>query len=302
LGSTVVLVNPRAGSGRAAVVWERVRGGVGGRDVRVVLAGDPESAARQLDEALVDGPVERLIAVGGDGTLHLAANRLVDDGLAERVALGMVPAGTGSDLARTLGVPRSPAAALARALEVAPRPIDLLRVEADAAGRSWRRVVLNVASVGISGSVAERVNAKPVKRATVYLTGALAAIATYRPFHGSVTVDGEPFHDGGIYLLAVANGPSFGKGMRVAPEAEVDDGLADVVIIDAMPRWRVPLRLPRLYLGNLLASPAVRHRRGRHVRLASTDPLPVTEIDGETAPLRSPITVTLLPGALRFLA
>jgi diacylglycerol kinase (ATP) len=299
VSETVVLVNPRAGSGRGAVVWERARAEVeGAEQLRVVLAGEPEAAARQLGEALGDPEVRRLIAVGGDGTLHLAANRLVAHGLTERVALGMVPAGTGSDLAKALGLPRAPAAALRHALGAEPRAIDLLRVECG----GHRRVVLNVASAGISGPVAERVNATPVKRPTVYLTGALAAVATYRPFHGRVTVDGESFYDGGVYLLAVANGPAFGKGMKVAPGARMDDGLAEVVVVEAMPRWRVPLRLPRLYLGTILGSRAVQHRRGRHVELHSPDPLPPLEIDGETLPATSPLTIDLLPSSLRFLA
>lgn len=297
MSDTVILVNPRAGSGRAAAVWERLRTLPASGEARVVLAGDAETAARQLDEVLAtDPPVRRLVALGGDGTVHLAANRLVADGLADRVALGMVPAGTGSDLAHTLGLPSDARRAFARALEAEPRPLDA--VELEAAGE--RRVVLNVASAGISGVVAEKVNRLPVRGATVYLTRALAAVATFRPFSGRVTVDGEPFYDGGIYLLAVANGPSFGKGMKVAPQADPADGLADVVVVEGMPRWRVPLRLPRLYLGNLLGSRAVRWCRGRHVTLESSDPLPPLELDGETLP-GAPPTFRIVPEALRFL-
>lgn len=306
MSETVILVNPRAGSGRAAKLWERLRlGGAVPPEARVVLAGDPESAARQLDEALHGNPpVVRLVAVGGDGTIHLAANRLVADGLADRVALGMVPAGTGSDLARTLGLPRKAEAALAHACSVEPRPMDLVEMETRTPTGLDRRVVLNVASAGISGVVARRINARPTKGATVYLTGALAAVATYRPFRGRVTVDGESMYEGGLYLLAVANGPSFGKGMRVAPRALVDDGLADVVVIRDMPRWRVPLRLPRLYLGNLLGSSAVDWRRGREVRLEAEGPIPPLEVDGETVEAEpSPdVVFRLLPGALRFAA
>lgn len=301
-GRTVILVNPRAGSGRAAAVWERLRLSLpAGCKPRVVLAGDPTSAAQQLDEALAEEEgCRRLIAVGGDGTLHLAANRLVDHGVTDRVALGMVPAGTGSDLARTLGLPKRPDEALTHALTVEPRSMDLLRVTTAGDGIEGTRVVLNVASAGISGVVAGRVNSRPVKGATVYLTAALAALASYVPFRARVTVDGESFYDGGIYMLAVANGPSFGKGMRVAPEASVDDGLADVVVIEAMPRWRVPFRLPRLYLGNVLTSPAVRWCRGRRVELTPAEAMPPLEIDGETLEAGD-TRFEILPAALRFL-
>jgi len=299
----VVLVNPHAGSGRAVAVWERARAAVpAAAAARVVLAGDPASAAAQLDELLgAEPPPERLIAVGGDGTVHLAANRLVADGLAGRVALGMVPGGTGSDLARTLGLPRRPAAALAHALAAEPRPIDLLRVTSG----GDRRVVLNVASAGISGLVATRINAMPVKGRLVYLTAALRAVAAYRPFVARVTVDGKLFYDGGVYLVAVANGPTFGKGMKVAPRAEIADGVADVVVVRAIPPWRVPFELPRLYLGNLLASRAVTWRRGVRVEIepeaGPAGALPPLEIDGETLP-GAAAEIEVLPGALRFVA
>jgi len=297
--STIILVNPHAGSGRAAAVWERARAALPeAAEARVILAGDPASAAAQLDAALAaDPPPERLVAVGGDGTIHLAANRLVADGLADRVALGMVPGGTGSDLARTLGLPKSPAAALAHALEAEPRPIDLLRVTSG----DVSRVVLNVASAGISGMVATRINAMPVKGTLVYLTSALRAVASYRPFEAKVTVDGQLFHQGSTYLVAVANGPSFGKGMKVAPRAEITDGVADVVIVKALPAWRVPLELPRLYLGNLLNSSAVTWRRGSHVLFEPKGDLPPLEIDGETLP-GAAAEIEVLPAALRFLA
>lgn len=291
------MVNPRAGSGKAVGVWERVRREVPAVEgARVVLADDPGAAGRQLDEALADPAVRRLIAVGGDGSVHLAVNRLVAQGLTDRVAVGMVPAGTGSDLAKTLGLSADPAQALRRALEAEPRRMDLLRVESG----GERRVVLNVASAGISGPVAQRVNARVVRRSTVYLTEALRAVVTFRPFRGRVTVDGEELYDGAMYLLAVANGPTFGKGMQVAPEADIADGLADVVVVRGMPRWAVPFRLPRLYLGNILGSRAVTWRRGRRVHLDPRDPLPPLEVDGDTI-AAAETDFEILPGKLAFL-
>jgi diacylglycerol kinase (ATP) len=178
--------------------------------------------------------------------------------------------------------------------------MDLLRVRVGEGEDAVSRVVLNVASAGISGGVARRINAMPVRRPTVYLTEALRAVVRYRPFAGRVTVDGELFHDGGIYLLAVANGPSFGKGMKVAPQARVDDGQADVVVVKALPAWRVPFELPRLYLGNLLSSSKVAWCRGRRVSLEPAGVVPPLEIDGETLP-GAATDFEILPGVLRFL-
>lgn len=316
LAETVFFVNPRAGSGRAARVWEalRMRHRLAER-AAVVMADDPQRAAAQLDVVLAGAlagtlagagagptrrvasrPPRRVIAVGGDGTAFLAANRIVASPRREALALGFVAGGTGSDLAANLGLPKRPESALARALAAAPSPIDVLRVTAG----GERRVVLNVASAGLSGLVAGRVNARAKRGALVYLAATLGALASYRPFRGAVEVDGEPWFRGAIYLLAVANGRTFGKGMQVAPEARVDDGLADVVVVGAMPPWRVPLELPRLFTGRILSARPVAWRRGRRVRLLPDGPLPPLELDGETLPA-GPADYELVPGGLMVL-
>lgn len=299
LAASVFFVNPRAGSGRAARVWEelRLRHRLAER-ATVVMADDAAAAAAQLDAALARSvaPPSRVIAVGGDGTAHVAANRLLASPRRGELALGFVAGGTGSDLAANLGLPKRPEAALGRALAAAPSPVDVVRVTAG----DERRVVLNVASAGLSGLVAGRVNARAKRGAGVYLAVTLGALAAYRPFFAAVEVDGEPWFRGEVYLLAVANGRSFGKGMQVAPEAAVDDGLADVVLVRAMPAWRVPLELPRLFTGKILAAKPVLWRRGRRVRLLPESPLPPLEVDGETIPA-GPAEYELVPGGLAVL-
>ena len=168
---------------------------------------------------------------------------------------------------------------------------------AEAAGET--RYALNVASAGISGLVDELVNAQGVRGSTAFLTATLTALRRYRPFTARVEVDGELWHDGGVFLLAVANGRSFGKGMRIAPRAEVDDGLADLVLVKPLPGWLVPLELPRLYLGHHLGSRYVDWRRARHVRLEPAGGLPPFDVDGETLPSGA-ADFEILPGALRF--
>lgn len=306
LAETVFFVNPRAGSGRAARVWEalRARHRLAER-AAVVMADAPATAATQLDAVLAGHPApgspalpppRRVIAVGGDGTAFLAANRMVASPRRDALALGFVAGGTGSDLAANLGLPKRPEAALARALSAAPSAVDFVRVTAG----EERRVVLNVASAGLSGLVAERVNARAKRGALVYLAATLGALAAYRPFPGAVEVDGEPWFRGEIYLLAFANGRTFGKGMQVAPQAEVDDGLADVVVVGAMPPWRVPFELPRLFTGRILFARPVHWCRGRDVRLLPDGPLPPLELDGETLP-GGPADYELVPGGLMVL-
>jgi diacylglycerol kinase (ATP) len=252
---------------------------------------------RQELGTLLDQGADRLIVVGGDGSLHLVGNLLLERDLGRDVSIGLMPVGTGSDFARTLGIPKDHRRALDRALGAQPRPLDALQLRTDD-GR--RRFVLNVASAGISGPVDEAVNAIPGRGKAAYLVATLGALRRYRPAPCRVVVDGDLWHEGGILLLAVANGSSFGRGMKIAPRASVDDGEADIVLIRPVANWQLIFRLPQIYLGTHLDSSLVRWGRGRTVRLEPLGEVPPFDLDGEVFPSAA-ADITLLPGALRIL-
>ena len=298
----VFLVNPKAGSGRAGAVWDGlVDSHPELRRATVVRESEPAAAAAGLRAAIAAGATA-VVAVGGDGTAHMVANLLLGDGLAERVAMGLVPGGTGGDLCRSVGIPRAPGAALQVALAGEPRPLDAFevrRVGEGAGGPPWRYCV-NTVSTGVAGLVVEAVHALPRKGAAVYLTTTVKTLFSYRPVRCRILVDGQPFHEGPIFLLAVANGPTFGKGMKVAPHARVDDGLADVVVVGDLPRWQLPLRLPQLQLGRHLHIRGVRFAQARTVACEPLGAATPYELDGD---LGAPGAVELkvLPGAMRVL-
>ena len=295
---TVVTVNPAAGGGRAGRVWQRLRAAVPElAGVHTVLASDAEAARCELAGLLSRG-VERVLAIGGDGTAHLVVNVLLAEGAGERVAFGLVPAGTGSDLAKSLGLPRRPEAALRQALAAEPRSIDAIRL--DVAGGEGRFVV-NIASAGLSGAVVPAVNANPRRGQLTYLTTTLSALWRYRPVPCRVEVDGEPFYDGGFFLVALANGQYFGKGMRVAPHAALADGRLDVVLIPPVPLWQLPYRMPQFLTGRHVRLPIVRSAKAERVRLEPAPGFPPYEVDGESLPA-GPAEVRILPGALRVVA
>jgi len=295
VSATAVLVNPAAGGGRAGRVWEALRATAEATAPVKVLVPDGPSASRRAVADALDAGCERIVAVGGDGTAHLVANAVLGrDGAA---TMGIVPAGTGSDLARALGVPRDPAAALRQALLDPPIAVDAGRCAGPAGGFAF----VNIASAGIGGLVSEAVNAVPDRGPTSFISATLAALRRYRCAPVRVTLDGQAWFEGPLLILAVANGTTFGKGMRVAPHARPDDGWFDVVAVGEVPGWELALRLPQLYLGRHLGARPVRHARARQVGLEPLAPLPPLEADGETYPSGA-VTFTIAPAALRIAA
>lgn len=295
LHKTVVVINPDAGSGRGARVWLRLLARHPQlAELPCVQTGNPRQAREEL-HALWHPELERVIAIGGDGTLHAVANALLERACPSPVALALVPVGSGSDLARGLGLPRRPLRALRHALAAPAQGLDVLRVRQ----RDSERYVVNVASLGISGAVAAAVNAQRRRWAGSYLWAALTMLARHRPSGVRVELDGNEWYVGGHWLLALANGTRFGRGMRIAPRARVDDGCMDVVLAEAV---SVPGLLPalaRLYLGRHLGLPFVRSARATRVRIEPSQPELVLEADGELL-ASGAADVELIPAALPF--
>ncbi len=294
MDDVVFVVNPRAASGRAGRVWHQLRDQIGAlRRVTCVDCPDPREARRQL-LALLDERVKRVIAIGGDGTVNHAASVVLDSGTA--AALGLVPVGSGSDTARGLDMRAKPQEALERALGVNPRPYDVLRVEQSGTAR-W---VVNIGSMGLSGLVAAEVNKLPKRWAGTYLWTALKVLARFEPTYARVYVDDELWYDGKLILVAVANGSAFARGMRIAPHARSDDGLADVVLVRAAPVLRLLPYLPHLYAGAHLNAPFVQWTRATRVRIEPLGEPPPLETDGE-AFAGGISEFRVVPGALRIL-
>lgn len=291
----LVIVNPAAGGGRAGERWSEAEPLA--HQLAEVESVTPvgRAATREAVAAALQRGIGRIVAVGGDGTVHLVAGTLLEAGAGSRVTLGVVPAGTGSDLARALAVPREARAALRRALTGAPRAIDAGRCDGEGAGFFF----VNIASAGIGGMVDELVNAQPDRGTTAFLRATLTALRRYRCVPVRISLDGEAWFEGPTLVAAVANGTHFGKGMRVAPEAQIDDGLFDVVVAGAIAGAQLPVRLAQLYLGLHLRARPVRHRRARRVHIEPLAPLPAFDADGETYP-SGPATLTVLEKALRI--
>jgi diacylglycerol kinase (ATP) len=282
-----VLVNPVSGGGSAPAAVARVVPilEAAGAEVDVVPSESAELSRTVVDEAVAAGDV--VVAAGGDGMLASVAGPVVDGG----GVLGIVPGGRGNDFARMLGIGSEPEQ-VARAL-LAPEPtqVDAVRVDG--------RVVLGSLYAGVDSLASEIVDrARRLPSAVQYPYAAVRALLTFRPVDVTVTVDGVD-HRQHAYSVVVANSGYYGKGMHIAPAADVRDGLLDVVVLPAGSRVGMVRRLPRVYEGTHTELPGVTVLRGREVRVEADGDV-VAYGDGERlCPL--PCTATVAPGALNVL-
>jgi YegS/Rv2252/BmrU family lipid kinase len=285
----VLVTNPAAGgtardavSAAVAVLREQA-------EVAVVEAGSPADLDAVLDRC-APGSLG-LVVAGGDGSLHQLVAALHRYGrLAAERPLGLIPLGTGNDLARTLGVPLDPAEAARAYLTGRPRALDL--VTDDAGG-----VVVNVVHLGVGAEAARKATALKDRLGTAaYAVGSVAAGAGRTGWHLRVTVDDAVVHvDGEALMVAVANGCTIGGGAEVAPQAQPDDGLLDVVVATStglLARLGFAVALRE---GEHVEREDVTVVRGRTVTVTG-DPFPVNA-DGELRGLVTHRTWTVHPGA-----
>ena len=301
---TLVVVNPASAGGHTMHRWDhgaRMLRALGvDFDVHVTTA--PGSATATVRAALREG-ARRIVAVGGDGTLNEVVNGFFDElgaPLGAHAALCVVPSGSGGDFARTAHIPRSPARALRVLLSQHTRPIDAGRIDFDDGSR---RFFVNVADCGVGGEVVARVNRSRVKGggkrgSAVFLYQSLATLLRYSGLDVRVIVDGRHI-ERTVRSVVVANGRYFGGGMRIAPDAELDDGVFDVVIVEAAGRLRTIAGVPSLYRGTHVHRAEVEVCRARQVRLEHAGTPLLFDVEGEQVG-QTGATITCLPGAIRL--
>nr|WP_034594844.1 diacylglycerol kinase family protein [Hamadaea tsunoensis] len=292
-----VLVNPSAGRGRQAGAIDGVLAALGPGAERLT-ARTPEEARQACAAAVADG-ADALVAVGGDGTMNLALQAVAGTG----VALGIVPAGTGNDVAACLGLPADPVAA-ARAIATGrTRAVDLARIEA-AAGVRWSAGVTGLGFDTLVNDLANRMRfPRGPRRYDLAILLELARLRA-RPYRitidggtGDGTGEGETLEFEGV-LAAVGNTARYGGGMRICPAADPHDGLLDLVYAVRVSRLTLMRIKPRVYAGTHVEHPAVHSRRGRTITVES--PGITAYADGEPA-FALPVTITAVPGALTLL-
>lgn len=206
--------------------------------------------ARDLAASAAAEGYDRVLAVGGDGTVYDVANGLAHS----QTALGIVPLGTGNDSAANLGIPTDPTVAIQHAITAEPRPIDLGEVTT-AQGSAY---FVSIAGFGFDAAVAWRVNRMPklIGGTLPYVAGVLLTLWQYRATSVRICFDDRTI-ERPVFLAAVANNPSYGGGMRIVPHARPDDGILDVCLVRDLSRFEVLRLVPKLYSGGHVGHPAV---------------------------------------------
>lgn len=316
---TLVILNPESAGGatgrRRELLLARIESSCGPVALQSTRA--PGDAFRMAREATLRG-MARILVAGGDGTNSEVAAGVLSvlhpgpkvSGLEPHEVpsggpvLGLLPFGSGWDLARALELPRGLDAALAVIAAGASRTIDAGRVEfRDARGVTGARFFVNEVSAGLSGSAVALVGrtSKRVGARAGFIVGAIGAILSHRPLEVAIELDGARVYEGPVSMVVAANGRFFGAGMCVAPQAELDDGRLEVVIVRGLATPRLLANLPSLYRGRHGRHESVSFHAAKRVEVTPKGDSAPIDLDGESVG-RLPLSAEVIPRALRVFA
>lgn len=300
---TQVIVNPESNHGRTRKRWAEIRDALKSflKDYRCEFTEKPTHATDIAREAIKDG-TELVVGVGGDGTMNEIANGFYEGRkiINPVTALGIVPAGTGCDLTRSLSIPPGLKDALQVITGAPSSPIDVGKATFQATeGGTMERYFLNVADFGVGGEVVRRVNQRRLEhRASSYVRCLVQAMIHYRSRRVRIRVDGREVPEADYLIGAIANGRIFGKGMKIAPQASLDDGLLDTVLVRGLKFMEFCRHGWKLMNGRILSYRKVSLVRGRRVEAEPLGREPVLlELDGEQLG-RLPAVFEILPRSL----
>ena len=304
MDNPAVVLNPRAGHGSAGKTWKRFacRMTVCFGDLPVHVSQSPGDACRAAGQALRNG-ARSLICIGGDGTLNEVINGVCS--LTQNPAdipIGFIPNGTGCDLIRTVPIPRDVGAALDVLSLGREKRIDIGRITYHpATDEPFQRYFHNVASFGVGGDVVQRVNTsrKRFGPLVAFLWATCFTLLFSKVKAIRLRLDHGPEQVHTVWNLAVANGQYHGGGMRVAPQARINDGLFQVVIIPGLSLQQIVRHLPKLYNGRIVEVPGVIMSQARSVAAESRDDT-LLDVDGEQIG-RLPVSIEMLPRAVTLI-
>jgi YegS/Rv2252/BmrU family lipid kinase len=284
-----LIVNPAAGGGRASRSLPGIEAALRGHGApfRTVRTTGLTHAGELAREAAAFGEVA--VSVGGDGLAGSVAHGLRATG----GVMGVLPGGRGNDFVRALGISTDPEAACATLVQGRERAIDVGEVD----GRTF----LGIASYGIDSAIQEvALEARLVRGQLVYVYATLRSLSAWRRTDFAYSADGAPRQRFTGYALAACNSGRFGGGMRLAPDASLDDGLLDVVVQHDSSKLNYLRNVPRVFKGTHVSEPGVEIFRAAELRVEADEPFQIWA-DGDPIG-HTPATIRAVPGGLRVLA
>jgi diacylglycerol kinase (ATP) len=298
-----MVVNPASANGRTARRWPEIARAAAARGLDLdVRATEAAGHASELTRAALREGAGLIVAVGGDGTVSEVANGFFDGDVQinPEAELAVIPRGSGCDFVKTFGIPKKVDGALRAAAGTAVRSIDVGRVRfTDWDGQPATRIFCNVASAGLTGVAADKVNrsGKPLGATVAFAWGTIVTFVGYRNSRFRVRID-ERGLDQVCNNVIVANCRFYASGMKIMPMADPGDGLLDVLVWGDVGKADLARNLHRLYRGTHIGHPKADISRARRVTVETDLTLPI-EADGET-PGVTPVTFEVVPSALRL--
>jgi diacylglycerol kinase (ATP) len=308
LKQTLFIINPVSARGATVKVWNEARPEIAAAGIIISehLTAREGEATTHTRAALKNG-IGSVVAVGGDGTFNEVVNGYFDEdgqSIDTRASVGLLPSGTGSDFCKSVGM--TGVDELIRALSASEtRLLDVVRCEFQGLnGSRTSRMFINVSSFGLGGDASALVNGwrnripKWIGGSARFAAAAVAALGRYKNREVTLVVDGSEIKVSSNFIV-IANAKFAGGGMMLAPHAELDDGLMDLILTDGAGRLDIIKELPRIQRGAHLQNPRVRELRAREISLESDPPMAI-DLDGEMVGF-TPALLKVVPAAVRFL-
>ncbi|MEB3102890.1 diacylglycerol/lipid kinase family protein [Ferviditalea candida] len=277
------IVNTMSGNGKGMKVWKRIESMLQKRQVHylVEFSASPTHTAELVRQTAKKHKIKVLAVVGGDGTVQ----SMIHSVIGRNIPLGIIPAGSGNDLARGLKIPLNPKEALHYLLTGGTGKIDIIQI--------GNQYCMTVVGIGIDAKVAQTVNRSRYKKwfnrlklgHLAYVLSFIQVLTHYRPVKATIKVDGKEWTFPKTWLIAVANFPNYGGGMIICPGACYFDGEFHICIVDGLSRWELLRIFPAVYRGKHIYRSGVTLLKGKTIEVISDSPMPAHgdgEIMGET--------------------
>lgn len=286
----IFIVNPKAGiTPKSKVIIELLAGNIfpSSRFIPEVVFTERAGHATELAKDAIRRGFDIVVASGGDGTINEVACAMSGTG----IPMGILPAGSGNGLARCLGISMSYALALRTIIKGKTKSMDMAMVN--------DILYTSIAGIGFDAFVAQKFAGSYIRGVVSYMRIVLKEFPKYKPVTYKLTIDGVPMEKEAL-MVVFANSNQFGFNTRIAPDAQVDDGLLDVCIIKKMPVSQLINVGYHLLRGTPVKTGYAEYFKGRHISVENSPDL-LMNIDGEPKLIKAPVTITVLPLSLNVI-